>query len=313
MGPGWSCARWNHVDGLVKYPSSCWSVRSRCARNASSLAAASSSAWSIEPNIRTGLCPVDSHRSLSRRRNSSIVLWSQAQRRLQGNWRSPSSAAGRDGITWNTWTGFMPILSAGDLYFYRNKNINEEGERRLTRRRPRIGEPQAPVCIPRKLGQRDDSNHAGTERSRAAHVLPGAFSRIEPLRPVQAAQFGAANLAARTALLEIRQENILVRRARAVRPTLVGADMVGLVGRDEVGQGNQFLVALADGESKRAQILHLLAGVPLECVPHLGGSGRFDIRAPNALGSIDVPGEAAREEIPVHRRAYELVVLLDRK
>src|ERR1035438_4935417 len=95
-----------------------------------------------------------------------------------------------------------------------------------------IGEAQAPVRIPRKLGQRDDSNHAGTERSGAAHVLPGAFSRIEPLRPIYAVQFGAANLAARTGLLEIRQENILVRSARAVRPTLVGADIVGLVGRD---------------------------------------------------------------------------------
>src|ERR1039458_9991796 len=115
----------------------------------------------------------------------------------------------------------MPILSAGDLYFYRNKNINEEGERRLTRRWACIGEAQAPVRIPRKLGQRDDSNHAGTERSGAAHVLPGASSRIEPLRPIHAVQFGAANLAARTALLEIRQENILVWSARAVRPTLV--------------------------------------------------------------------------------------------
>src|ERR1035438_8632595 len=78
------------------------------------------------------------------------------------------------------------------------KNKNEEAERRLTWRRARIGEAQAPVCIPRKLGQRDNSNHAGTQRPGAAHVLPGAFSRIEPLRPIHAVQSGAANLAART-------------------------------------------------------------------------------------------------------------------
>src|ERR1035438_9659475 len=111
----------------------------------------------------------------------------------------------------------MPLLSGADLFFCRDKNKNEEAERRLTRRRARIGEAQAPVCIPRKLGHRDDSNHAGTERSRAARVLPGAFSRVEPLRSIHAVQSGAAKLAAWTALLEIRQENIFVRCAREIR------------------------------------------------------------------------------------------------
>ena len=101
---------------------------------------------------------------------------------------------------------------------------------------------------------------------------------------------------------------MLVGGARAVRPAFIRADIVGLVGRDEVGKGNQFPVALADGERERAQVLHLAAGTPLEGIPHLDGSGRFDIRAPNALGPIDVAAKAAGKKTSVHGGAHELVV-----
>src|ERR1019366_10332157 len=116
----------------------------------------------------------------------------------------------------------------------------------LRRRRARVGEAKSPVYISWKIGEQDHTNHARTEHPVAAGVPPCAFSRIEPLRPIQAVQPGAADLAARTALLEIRQENVLVGGARAVRPALIRADILGLVGRNEVGKANQFLVALAD-------------------------------------------------------------------
>src|SRR5271166_5757973 len=103
-----------------------------------------------------------------------------------------------------------------------------------------ISQAQAPVCVARKIGEHDDANYTGAERSAAGYVLPRTFSRVEPLGPIEAVQFGPAHLAARTALLEICQENILVGSARAVSPALVGADVVGLVGRDQVGQRNQF-------------------------------------------------------------------------
>src|SRR5260370_20855128 len=92
-----------------------------------------------------------------------------------------------------------------------------------------ISQAQAPVYVARKIGQHDDANHAGTERSAAGYVLPRTFTWIEPFRPIRAAQFGPAHLAARTAFLEICQEDILIGSARAVGPALVGSDIVGLV------------------------------------------------------------------------------------
>src|ERR1035438_8039138 len=56
-------------------------------------------------------------------------------------------------------------------------------------------------------------------------------------------------------------------------------------------------------------MLHLCCRIPLEGIPHLCWSAWFDIRSPDALRPINMPGQTSGEKIAVHSRAYILVVL----
>ena len=90
-------------------------------------------------------------------------------------------------------------------------------------------QPQPPIRVTRKIGQRHDPNHARAQRP-GAGVLPAARAGIKPLRVVKTVPPGAADLAALATLFEIEQKYRFVRRPRTISPAFIRAQVGRLVG-----------------------------------------------------------------------------------
>src|ERR1022692_4947 len=170
-------------------------------------------------------------------------------------------------------------------------------------------EAQTPVVAAREIGKLDDADLAGADAA-APDVEPRAVAHVEPLRAIGGVEARAAHPRPGAALLKVGEEDVPVRRARTVGPAFVAERVMGLVGRNEVGQRNKLRVALPYREREGPQELHLRAGGPPERIPHLRRRRRLDVGAPDALGAVDVPRESAGEEAAVEAGPAERVVAL---
>ena len=123
----------------------------------------------------------------------------------------------------------------------------------------------------------------------------------------------AADLAARAALLEVGEEDVLVRRARAVGPAFIAERMsCGLVGRDQVGDRAPVPGSACRWRGRRCAGSCICGGgIPLEGVPHLDGRGRLRCPRPRCLRRRRRARRSPPErKLPYMAGAHELVVLL---